>query len=498
MEKDDLFQENNLDNLDLSRDRTIQKIKIETITKAMLAKTVTLENLYDHYHFQNITSKSPEVIEEFLQEITDFYRYIFNNSFPEYAVCIECDEQISARDAFHSNDYVPLDQIDDVSNLPNCQSCGDEMSFFIDAEQTLENLKEKFKKDALISILREKNTEKIVGVAFGYFDTLKNVVQKEWENPYNYMKRENQPLSKNISMEDFIHDISFAVKEGGIDDNIDEEERIFAWNCAALDDSLFGKGYLSYLMKQFFTSIPNKDRFNSNMKTVFHVLKNEKMKEIVRHAGCSIVENIPDTRYSYVVGQLTEVAHNFSLSPEDFQKRVHAIEKYEELDYMPHGLDNPKVKLKTFDSMGRSVWAREDISQGEIITEFRGHFYSAEKLSDIPNSSPVYARDHVVQVGETEYLHGKNGLAECINHSCSPNCGIKDSVTIVAMRDIKKGEQITWDYEMTEDSDWCMENCQCGSPECRGTIRGYSFLSQEKREKYKKFTAKWLLEKYES
>jgi hypothetical protein len=498
MEKDELFQKNNLENLDLSKDRSIQKIKIETTTKAMLAQTVTPENLYDNYCFQNINSESPELTEQLLQEITDFYRYIFNNSFPEYAVCMECDEQISARDAFHSRDYVPLDKIDDVSNLPNCQFCGEEMSFFIDAAQTLENLKEKFKKDALISILREKNTEKMVGIAFGYFDTLKNVVQKEWGNPYNYMERENQPLSKYISVEDFICDISLAIKEAGIDDNIEEEEIIFAWNCAALDDSLFGKGYLSHLMKQFFTSIPNKDRFNPNMKTVFHVLKNEKMKEIVRHAGCSIAENIPDIRYSYVVGQLPEVAHNFSLFPEDFQKRVHSLEKYKELGYMSHELDNPKVELKTFDAIGRSVWARENIFQGEVITEFRGHFYAAEKLSDIPNSSPVYSRDHVVQIGETEYLHGKNGLAECINHSCDPNCGINGRATIVAMRDISKGEQITWDYEMTEDSDWCMENCQCGSSECRHTIRGYSFLPQEKREKYKKFTAEWLLEKYKS
>ena len=498
MEKDDMFQKNNLESSDIPVDSAIQKIKIEIATKAMLAKIITLEDLYDNYCFQNITSASLELTEQLLQEITDFYRYVFNNSFPEYAVCVECDKQMSAREAFHSQAYISLDQIDDVSNLPNCPFCKEQMSFFIDAEKTRENLKEKFKKNAFITLLKEKNTEKIMGVAFGYFDTFKNVVQKEWGNPYNYMKREKQPLSKDVSMKDFIRESSLAINRVGIDEKIDEEERIFAWNCAALDDSLFGKGYLSHLMKQFFASIPNKDRFNSNIKTIFHVLKDEKMKEIVCHAGCSVVENISDTRYTYVVGQLSEVAHNFSLSQEDFQERVHSLENYEKLSYMSHVLDNPKLELKVCNTMGRSVWARENISQGEIITEFRGHFYNAEKLSDIPNVLPVCARDHVVQIGETEYLHGKNGLAECINHSCSPNCGINGNATIVAMRDISQGEQITWDYEMTEDSDWCMENCQCGSSECRHTIRGYSFLPQEKREEYKKFTSEWILEKYKS
>ena len=85
------------------------------------------------------------------------------------------------------------------------------------------------------------------------------------------------------------------------------------------------------------------------------------------------------------------------------------------------------------------------------------------------------------------------GIARLINHSCEPNCGIKKLFNVVAMRDIVKGEEITWDYDMTEDNkNWRM-NCLCGTPSCRKIIGSYKNMPEEVREKYKGYISEWLL-----
>ena len=151
-----------------------------------------------------------------------------------------------------------------------------------------------------------------------------------------------------------------------------------------------------------------------------------------------------------------------------------------------------KVVVRETKGLGRGVFAVKRIRSGELIAAFEGRVYHAERISLLPNDPPGFLRDHVIQTGPREYLHGKGGLAELINHSCSPNCGIKKRVEVVAMRDIAPGEQVTWDYEMSENSDWEMK-CQCGSQECRGIIRGYDYMPEAIRRRYRGFISEWLV-----
>jgi hypothetical protein len=64
------------------------------------------------------------------------------------------------------------------------------------------------------------------------------------------------------------------------------------------------------------------------------------------------------------------------------------------------------------------------------------------------------------------------------------------------MREIQPGEPLTWDYESTEDSDWEMAECECGSETCRGRIRAFRYMPTEQRRKLKGYISPWLLEKY--
>jgi hypothetical protein len=54
------------------------------------------------------------------------------------------------------------------------------------------------------------------------------------------------------------------------------------------------------------------------------------------------------------------------------------------------------------------------------------------------------------------------------------------------MRDIKKGEEITYDYVLTEaDPDWILaDKCLCGAKNCRGQVTGNDWKIKELQQQY--------------
>jgi hypothetical protein len=152
-------------------------------------------------------------------------------------------------------------------------------------------------------------------------------------------------------------------------------------------------------------------------------------------------------------------------------------------------MDNPKVKIG-HNRFGRCLIASLDISKDELVAEFDGIEYRAEKCTDLEKE----IADHAIQLEEHKW-RDSDGIARLINHSCEPNCGLKGLFTIVAMRDIKAGEELLWDYDMSEDSDWRM-GCLCFTPSCRKVIGAFANMPQEVREKYKGYISDWLVKKY--
>lgn len=149
-------------------------------------------------------------------------------------------------------------------------------------------------------------------------------------------------------------------------------------------------------------------------------------------------------------------------------------------------MDNPKAKLRRTRKYGWAVFAQAPIKKGEVVAVFDGKFYDDdfdEWNDDLLN--------HTIQCGPALWRDSK-GFARYLNHSCDPNCGIKKKFKVVAMRDIAKGEEITWDYEMTEKSTWWLMKCKCGSPLCRKRIGNYKNMPRKIRAKYKGFISDWL------
>ena len=70
------------------------------------------------------------------------------------------------------------------------------------------------------------------------------------------------------------------------------------------------------------------------------------------------------------------------------------------------------------------------------------------------------------------------------NHSCDPNTkpiiSELNEITLVALRDIEQGEEITWDYCETEYVLAKDMICLCNSPDCRKIIRGRRYRLSKK------------------
>lgn len=149
-------------------------------------------------------------------------------------------------------------------------------------------------------------------------------------------------------------------------------------------------------------------------------------------------------------------------------------------------MDNPKIYLRETKEFGKGVFTRKAIKQGELVSAFDGERYDGR--------FKAWTHDlltHTIQYGPSRWRDSK-GIARYFNHSCEPNCGIRGLFQVVAMRDIAAGEQLTWDYEMTEKSDWYRLRCLCSSEKCRKIIGHHDRMPESVRALYKGYLSYWL------
>jgi hypothetical protein len=130
--------------------------------------------------------------------------------------------------------------------------------------------------------------------------------------------------------------------------------------------------------------------------------------------------------------------------------------------------------------MGSFALAR--IAAGETVAAFGGWVVDGTVLA---TQSPERV-SRTMQIDEDLYLlpgelpeHG-----DFINHSCDPNCGLLGATVVVALRAIEVGEEFTFDYAMSDGSDYDEFGCMCGTPLCRGRITGRDWRLPELHARY--------------
>ena len=133
-----------------------------------------------------------------------------------------------------------------------------------------------------------------------------------------------------------------------------------------------------------------------------------------------------------------------------------------------------RIKKSNIDRNGRGLYATQDIKEGDQIIDYVGKIITkkqTELSKKYDNAKPIY----LFNLNNRYDLDGDYSFntARLINHSCSNNCeydgkGLKLWVT--AIRDIKKGEELTCDYGFGYDEDFKQFPCNCGSKNCCGYI----------------------------
>ncbi len=206
-----------------------------------------------------------------------------------------------------------------------------------------------------------------------------------------------------------------------------------------------------------------------------------------------VVHGILQSDHALVYAETVEsVVEHYFKGPLHVGERVRALATAAKQGYLPHPADHANVEIRDVPGKGLGVFATHPIQAGDLIAEFIGVPYSADRESYLPS----IMKDRCIQIGPKTYVFAENRLAEKINHSCRPNCGVREKTKIVAIYPISAGEEICWDYRMSENSDWVLENCRCGTDRCAGRIEGYDSLPEDIRLEYLKRGAisTWLLD----
>lgn len=117
---------------------------------------------------------------------------------------------------------------------------------------------------------------------------------------------------------------------------------------------------------------------------------------------------------------------------------------------------------------GKGIFAGEDIRKEERIQYIRG-----KKVKNVSKSrEESQAMANWIGVSRNLWVNTEGTPFRYVNHSCDPNAAITGTKTVVALRNVQKGEEITIDYSMSDaDPFWEGIRCRCRTKNCRREIR---------------------------
>jgi len=162
---------------------------------------------------------------------------------------------------------------------------------------------------------------------------------------------------------------------------------------------------------------------------------------------------------------------------------------------------NPKVELRHGKTC-LGLFTKAPVKKNEIVVGWSGHVVHVSQMERL---MPECDRQYILQIADGLFqvpmFRKFNEKADFVNHSCDPNCGFLDSsVILVAMRDIKVGEELTFDYAMTGTISGVGDEfeCTCGAATCRGKYSGDDWQSPKLHARYGAYFASYVRNRFAS
>jgi SET domain-containing protein len=137
---------------------------------------------------------------------------------------------------------------------------------------------------------------------------------------------------------------------------------------------------------------------------------------------------------------------------------------------------------------GNGVFAVQPLKKGERVIQYKGRLRSHEEVDNGESGDVESGHTFLFTLNEHYVLDAnyEGNDARWMNHSCAPNCEAlieedengdrrKDKIFIEAIRNIRAGEELTYNYGITLAERhtarlkkvWA---CRCGAPNCTGTM----------------------------
>lgn len=156
---------------------------------------------------------------------------------------------------------------------------------------------------------------------------------------------------------------------------------------------------------------------------------------------------------------------------------------------------NPKCEARDHPEGGCGVFANDMIPNGELVSLWGGRIVRKDEL----DPSMLRFTQRVLQLDENLYIltAEEKEPNDCFNHSCDPNLGFFGQIGLVALRDIGLGEELTFDYAMSDGGPYDEFECYCGSLNCRGKITGNDWKLPELWNKYKGYFSPYIARRIE-
>jgi SET domain-containing protein len=147
-----------------------------------------------------------------------------------------------------------------------------------------------------------------------------------------------------------------------------------------------------------------------------------------------------------------------------------------------NGRQGARIKMRDSRIHGRGVFATRAIPEGTRLCEYKGERITwREADRRYPDDPDGPSHTFLFSLGKVVIDANRQGnVARWINHSCIPNCeAVEDEgrIYIEAIRDIGRGEELGYEYNITFDERHTKAlkqryACRCGAKTCKGTLLG--------------------------
>ncbi len=145
----------------------------------------------------------------------------------------------------------------------------------------------------------------------------------------------------------------------------------------------------------------------------------------------------------------------------------------------PNGLF---VEVKKSSIHNKGLFAKKNIPKGIFFLEYTGEKVSKKEGTRREKASlKKNGTTYIFELDKNFDIDGvtEKNIAKYVNHSCTPNCeifirsqavnGVKGRhIWLKSIKNIKQGEEITYDYGFSEKGK--LYACKCSSKECAGYI----------------------------